>query len=106
MFRWIRALLDKNKWHYVKTFELSILYNSKPCTLYYHLYETKAGDRKITFAVNVCLPKGIGLNRYAISRDLYQSKLVRWLNGRYDPDIPGCDQLEEDDLANKLRGKI
>ena len=36
----------------------------------------------------------------------YQIKIVRWSEGRYDPDIPKYSEISEEDVANKLKGNV
>ena len=78
------------------------------CSYVYHihLFESDKGNRKAEYTCNG--------NKYNINikdgwlktTDLYQTKIYRWLSGRKDPDIPGYDQIGEEDTANYLKGTI
>jgi hypothetical protein len=72
---------------------------------YYKCYESNKGNRKIEFA---CTKSGLACSFEFIAnqRNFYQEKILRWKEGRYDPDIPRHDQISEEDVANALKGTL
>jgi len=74
--------------------------------IYVHLYESNKGNRKIESACSfVEVPQG-KIDEYVKTTDTYQTKLVRWLAGRHDPETPRYSQIAEEDTANALRGRV
>lgn len=101
--------LTKEKWRIVKTIVevVQILDGpSRQYNFYLHLYESNKGNRKCV--VNSTIPKErIRSSAYMPEQlDIYQNKIHRWVNGRYDPDILSYNQVPEEDTANALRGTI
>jgi len=77
-----------------------------PYVYHIHLFENANGKRKAEYRVdgnpyNINRPGG-----YLKRTDLYQMQIYRWLQGRYDPDIPSYSNVPEDDTAVALRGHI
>lgn len=102
MIEFFKKLFQRQKWALVKSFAEKHGYS-----LYHiHCFESSKGKRKIE-----CIRSGSNYNikndEYNFkSTNLYQIKIYRWLQGRRDMDIPRYDEINEDDTANYLRGKL
>jgi len=78
-------------------------------TAFYYLKENGLGERK-------CDHKGTGsldgdsLVSFAykkrISHPYYLEKIIPWLEGRYDPDIPSYESIPAKEFKDNLAGKI
>jgi hypothetical protein len=103
MFNWFK----KENWRLVKTFtnDIEQTLTKRDGKLYYHLFESDKGKRRIEFACTISIDHA-SLEEDAKRIPIYQEKLFRWVNGRIDPDIPHYDQVPEEETANALRGKI
>jgi hypothetical protein len=88
-------------WVRVKSFEITA---NSPYVYHIHLYETKDGKRKATYFCDgkKYIPEGHWLGK----QPLFQMKITRWLEGRRDPDIPGYNDIDEEDTVNYLKGKV
>lgn len=73
--------------------------------LYYHLFESDKGARKVEFAATVRADVNT-LHNAATRFEIYQDRIYRWLNGRVDPDIPRYSEIPEEETASMLRGKV
>lgn len=93
-------------WRLVKTISVDVKYERKDGLVYYHLFETKKGKRKVEISSTLNLPSFIKLEEEARRFKEYQERIYRWEKGRYDPDIPRYDQVPEEDTANALKGTI
>ena len=114
MFGWLK-LRPKENWRLVKTFSVSATFTfhnkiRKDEKVYYHLFESDRGRRKIdiesTMNIVVDPYDGNKLQRMAEKLPFYQEKIYRWKQGRRDPDIPTYDQVPEEDTVNILKGKV
>ena len=74
--------------------------------VYVHLYESSKGNRRIETACSFVGISQEKIDEYVKSTDTYQTKLIRWLSGRYDPEIPRYSETDVEDTANALRGKV
>lgn len=102
----IFSLFKKQKWALVKTISMNVTYDKEPGKVLLHLYESDKGNRKIESAstfVDITQEK---VDRFSKSTEFFQTKIVRWLSGRYDPEIQRYSEIGEEDTANALRGKI
>lgn len=105
MFRWF----EKEKWALVKTLIDDNIYSptsEQKCKIFIHLYESSKGNRKISSACSLSEVSQYVVDKYVKSSDIYQTKIHRWVNGRYDPDIPRYSEIGQEDTANALKGKI
>jgi hypothetical protein len=95
----------KEKWALVKILDQDTIFEGNPLIykFYYRLYESKNGNRKVEFA---CTNPRCDLKVSASRHPIYQEKIIRWKEGRYDPDIPTYSQIPEEETAVMLRGKI
>lgn len=103
----------KERWALVKTITGGKViwaegqpHEKKDGKVYVHLYESNKGNRKIESACSFPEVSQEKIDAYVESTDTYQTKLVRWLAGRYDPEIPKYSEISEEDTANALRGKV
>lgn len=101
------SLFSKEKWAYVKMFAIdNVTFERKQGKVFIHLFESDRGNRRIKSSSSFPLLGQKTLEEFVASQDIYQEKLVRWENGRYDPEIPRFSDIGEDDTANALRGTI
>jgi len=105
--------LRREQWALVKTITGGGLtlhagtpYEKKDGKVYVHLYESNKGNRKIESACSFTEVSQEEIDKYVKSTDTYQTKLIRWISGRYDPEIPRYSDISEEDTANALRGKV
>lgn len=102
MFRWFK----REDWRLVKTISRDVKHDRVSGKLYFHLFESDKGNRKVEIKTTLELPSYINLTDSAKRFDVYQEKIYRWEHGRYDPDIPRYNQIPEEETANALKGKI
>jgi len=96
----------REKWTLVKTFKIDRPTPTGNYVYHIHCYETDKGNRKVEYVLNG-EPYDIKKpNIWLPTTDFYQMQLLRWLNGRRDPEIPTYEQLGEEDTANFLKGKV
>lgn len=102
------SFFKKEKWVVVKTVIMTkIKWGSETDgKVFIHLFESDKGNRKIESMCSFSDVDQSKIDDYVHSTDYYQTKLFRWLNGRYDPEIPKYSETGEEDTANALRGKI
>ncbi len=100
-------------WAHVKTIDQDVsltntFKSGKPDSgkIYIHLYESNLGNRKFDQASTFVDVTPEKVESFVKSSDIYHTKLVRWLAGRVDPDIPRYDQIPEEETANMLKGKV
>lgn len=106
---WDRFLsfVKREKWAYVKIFVINdVKYKLHSGKVYIHLYESNKGNRKIKSTVTIPEVDTEIIDNFVQRQDLYQTKLVRWLEGRADPDIPCFSQIGEEDTVNALKGSV
>ena len=105
--------LRREKWAHVKTSEYGGIHWAKGHphekingTVYIHFYESDKGNRKIESTCSFPEVSQKKIDEYVESSKTYQTRFVRWLAGRYDPEIPRYSDTAEEDTVNALRGKI
>ena len=74
--------------------------------IYVHFYESKRGKRKITLTTDSIWNAQKDLQDALHRTPIYHSRIVRWLNGRHDPEISRFDEVGKDDVVNMLKGRI
>ena len=71
---------------------------------YFKLYESDLGNRKVQLATTIT---DIRDYEYVAKQyEIYHTKVLRWRDGRHDPDIPRYSEVGEEDIVNALKGKI
>jgi hypothetical protein len=107
------SFFKKEKWAHVKTITGGGVvwaqghpHEKKDGKIYVHLFESDKGNRKIESACSFPEVSQEKIDDYVKSTDTYQTKLVRWLSGRYDPEIPKYSEIGEEDTVSALRGKV
>ena len=105
--------LRKEKWIHLKTSEYGntvwaqgLPHEKKGGIVYIHFYESNKGNRKIEATCSFSEVTQEKIDEYVKSSKTYQTRFVRWLAGRYDPEIPNYSEIGEEDTANALRGKV
>ncbi len=107
MFSWFKKR-EKENWRLVKSIAHSIRLSdesSKTGSAYFHLFESEKGNRKVDITVTLDGFRG-DPERSAKKLPIYQTKIYRWVNGRYDPDIPRYNEIPEEDTVNALKGSV
>lgn len=107
------SFFKKEKWALVKTYDYGgynwaagTAHEVKDLKIYVHYYESDKGNRKIDMGCSSTDVPQNKLEEFVECTHTYQTKTLRWLNGRYDPEIPRYSELGEEDTANALRGKV
>ena len=107
------SFFKKQKWAHVKTisgggltYAIGTPHEKKDGKIHIHLYESDKGNRKYEAVCSFTEVTPEKIDAYIKTTDTYNTKLVRWLAGRYDPEIPRYSQINEEDTANALRGKV
>lgn len=96
----------KSDWRLVKTIAVNVNFNRQDCKIYLHLLESNKGKRQLKSAITIRLDSYQNLDEIVELLDVYQTKVYRWLNGRYDPDIPRYNDIPAEETANALKGQI
>jgi len=102
------SFFKREKWALVKTVTSTDIswHDEKDGKVFVHLFESDKGNRKIEATCSFVGVPQSKIDDYVRSRDRYQTHIYRWLNGRYDPEIPRYSEIGEEDTANALRGKV
>lgn len=99
------SFFKKQQWRLVKTIINPVKLNKIDGNVYYHLFESDKGNRRIDIQCSITLPY-MDLDEQARKLETYQVKIYRWEMGRLDPDIPSYNQIPEEETVNVLKGKI
>jgi hypothetical protein len=95
----------RRKWVHVHEFKTDLRFDYSNVQIYIHLYESDDGLRKVR--IQSCHERMS--SRYAKSAaersEIYQERVVRWLGGRADIEIPRYSECAIDDTANALKGR-
>ncbi len=104
----LKEKLKKEKYKLVKTIDGGFYFSGKTTsyTIYFHLYESNKNNRKFTVTSTYEEVYPGTLMGIAKKMDVYNTKIHRWLAGRYDPDIPSYNSVDEEDTMNALRGRV
>lgn len=102
------SFFKKEKWALVKTLDFKgIMYGGQTGgVIYIHLFESDKGNRRIENACSFSEVPQLATDSFVSGSELYQKRLFRWKEGRYDPTIPRYSEIGEEDTANALRGKV
>lgn len=102
------SFFKKEKWALVKTLDYPGITwgTSTGGVIYIHLFESEKGNRKIETACSFSEATQEKIDAFVRGSALYQKKLFRWMEGRYDPEIPRYSEIGEEDTVNALRGKV
>lgn len=106
MLKIFSTLFKKKKWAYVKMISIQCHHKSKQGEVFIHLYESNFGNRRMEIGSTFSSILIGDIRRFVESDSIYHSKILRWLEGRPDPEIPTFNTVGEDDLANALKGTI
>jgi hypothetical protein len=96
----------RDDWRLVSTLSFDTKWDRNSGKVYFHLYESRKGKRKINIATTLSLPTYMDLEREAKRFNVYQERIYRWEMGRHDPGIPRYSQVPEEDTANALKGSV
>jgi hypothetical protein len=102
------SFFKKEKWALVKTTTFTRISwgEKKDGVIYIHFFESEKGNRKIESACSFVDATQEKIDDFIKGSGLYQTKIFRWLNGRYDPEIPRYSEIGEEDTVSALRGKV
>jgi hypothetical protein len=102
------SFFKKQKWMLVKTITVDQISwaGEKGGKIFIHLYESDKGNRKMESACSFSEATQEKIDTFIKSKEFYQTKIHRWLAGRYDPEIPRYSEIGEEDTVNALRGKV
>ena len=105
MFSWFRR--NREDWRLVKSFDVEITqtFTHKDGKLYFHLFESNLGNRRVEFACSIDM-ENEALAKNARRVEFYQTRIYRWEQGRYDPEIPRYTEVPEEETINALKGKV
>lgn len=106
MLSWIRKIFTKQQWAVVKTFDIASQRGKESGKVYIHLCESNKGNRDISVSSTFPSASESIVLEYVKATELYNERIYRWLQGRYDPEIPRFQDIPEEDTAAALRGKI
>jgi len=100
------AYFRKEKWAYVKMFTIDVTYEREKGKIFIHLFESDKENRRIKSLSSFPTLEQKTIDDFVASLDIYQEKIMRWENGRYDPEIPRFSDIGEEDTVNALKGSI
>lgn len=101
------AYFKKEKWAYVKMFTIDdVKSGGKKGKVYIHCYESNSGERKVDTSCTFTDIDRKTIDDFVRAHEIYQERLVRWLAGRHDPEIPRFSEIGEEDTVNALKGTI
>jgi hypothetical protein len=102
------SFFKKEKWGLVKTLTFNNITwgDENGGNIFIHLYESEKGNRKSEIVCSFSQAPQEKVDAFVKGKELYQTKVHRWLAGRYDPEIPRYSDISEEDTANALRGKV
>lgn len=95
-------LFKFEKWCHVAEFKIY----SGGGSIYMHLYESESGKRKVKFGSTHVNLSNSRAKIIAMKSELYHERIVRWLGGRHDIEIPRYSELAMDDTANALKNIV
>lgn len=101
---WFWKPKSKEKWTHVREFSISVRYQYIDGLIYFHLYESPTGNRKVDITTTHTLLTEKEAKDLGLKSRLYNERIVRWLGGRHDVEIPRYSECSVDDLANALKG--
>lgn len=99
-----KNLFKREHWCLVKTIKIDADNMIERGFGYYHLFESSKGNRKVEFAATIKVSSKF--NEEMKQMSVYQEKIVRWLSGRYDPEIPRYIDIPEEEIMSALKGKL
>ena len=99
-------VVTRSNWRLVKTVELSVRYTGSNGKIYFHCYENQRNKRRIELSSTLTMYYGDTLESIVSKTEMYNSRIRRWLDGRYDPDIPRYSDIPAEETANALKGTI
>lgn len=74
--------------------------------VYIHCLESDRNNRKVKGSCTFPDIDSKSIDDFVKVHEIYQERLVRWLAGRYDPEIPRFSEVGEEDTVNALKGTI
>lgn len=72
--------------------------------LYFKFYEDRYGQRKIKYTTDI--PNINSLEFIVMQMEIYHTKVSRWAEGRFDPDIPKYADIPAEEMLHALKGSI
>jgi hypothetical protein len=119
MFAWFTNLFRREQWRLVATvsdpdeyahYTVNRIGERKDrgrFSFFYHLFESDRGNRRVEIAHTLTTAsRNYDATKTAKNSEFYHTKIYRWEQGRYDPDIPRYSEVPEEDTANALKGTL
>ena len=97
---------DTEKWGHVKEFKIAHRHEYTDGFIYAHLYESATGKRKVEFASTFKKMTDKEAKEVGVKTEVYHERIVRWVGGRHDIEIPRYTERAEDDTVNALKGVV
>jgi hypothetical protein len=94
----------RENWGHCATFKIQHQFEYINGYIYIHLYESEIGKRKFVVGSTHQKLKDRNARKEALKSDFYHERVVRWLGGRHDMEIPKYTERAEDDTVNALKG--
>ena len=94
--------LRKDKKQCVKTFEVKFHRYQVQYVGYIHCFESLKGKRTVELGSTSDMMYD-SLRETLVNSPTYQTRIVRWLSGRRDTEIPIYSEINEVDTVNALR---
>lgn len=90
----------------VKTFTVPLMCSGFNEVGYIHCSESARGKRSVSVVINTTV-NSVHTRCVAATTlsEFYQTRIVRWLSGRRDTEIPTYSEISQCDLANALKGE-
>ena len=98
----------KRDWRLVDTLEATYNWTDtkRTDTVYYYLKENGLGQRRCAFKGTGALADRPGWGRTRMeSHPYYLNKIVPWLEGCFDPEIPTYESIKRKEFLDELNGK-
>lgn len=96
----------KEQWAVVKTLSISASSGKTQGKVYIHLHESNLNNRRMALSCTFSDVSAKTLENHVRSTEIYNEQVYRWLQGRYDPEIPRYSELPEEDTIAALKGKV
>lgn len=106
LYSFWERIVHGEKFFLVKTEIYDLKRGHEKGNIFLHFYESSSGKRKFDMATTFQDQDEKDVWKFVKSTKTYNNRILRWLSGRYDPEIPRYRDISEEDTANALRGKI
>lgn len=84
----------------------TVSYDKISGEVFYHLFESDIGNRAIQLRCSLKDAPQDKLDEHIKASKFYHTKIYRWLAGRGDPEILRYSEVDQEETAHALKGKI